>query len=147
MVTAINRHRVASSERWQAALRRALEKNIEVFVVADTGERMATSASHLDQLHRVTADTCTCPAAVAGDPCCLHRAALRFVLGQLTLDEPEETPATIPCPDCVGKGWAYQEVDGGRAWPDQIPCRRCRSTGRVLVSIVRTPHAPSLAAD
>ncbi|MDQ3225671.1 MAG: hypothetical protein M3Q50_03425, partial [Chloroflexota bacterium] len=95
--------RTDSAERWDAALKRALTNGLEVFTVADTGERFVTSASQLDMLHRTDGRVCTCAAGVAGDPVCQHRAVVRFVAGWL----PEPSPTTpargsasVNCPDC-----------------------------------------------
>src|SRR5688500_10832520 len=61
------RRREATPERWAKALERAVANGLEVFQVADTGERLVTSASRLDTLHRSDGYGCTCEAAVAGD--------------------------------------------------------------------------------
>src|SRR5690349_22587078 len=132
MVASINRARVETPERWAKALERALENGVEILMASDDGERFATSASRLDLLHRVDPYRCSCEAGVAGDPICMHRAALRFVLGWLMLDEPEPVEtATVSCPTCGGKGWSYLEVDGGRSWPGRVECRRCAGSGQV----------------
>jgi hypothetical protein len=150
MVMQIRPSRIETPARWQKALRRALENGVEILTASDDGERFATSASRLDLLHRVDPYRCTCEAGIAGDPICMHRAALRFVLGWLALPELDEAAATIDCPACQGCGWAYVEVDGGRAWPDQVECRRCDGSGRIGAWIRQvTPAAASvsLAAD
>lgn len=148
MVTAINRHRAESPERWAKALQRAIEHGVEVFVSAVDGQRFATSATQLDTLYPVDAYSCACPAALAGDPVCQHRAALRIVLGWIALDDVStETPATIDCGACHGCGWNYVETNGGRTFPDQITCRRCGGSGQMPVRIVRASPATSLAAD
>ena len=137
-------------ERWATALERALANGIEVFTSAVDGQRFATSATQLDTLYPVDAYSYACPAAMAGDPVCQHRAALRFILGWLTVPGPDdvETPASIPCPACAGHGWTYAEVDGGRSWPDHTPCRRCDGTGRLAVVLRALPAVvPALAAD
>jgi hypothetical protein len=83
------RTRTESAERWEKALQRAIANGLEVFQVADTGERMVTSASQLDTVHRTDCRHCTCAAGVAGDPVCQHRAVVRFIMGWL----PEPSPA------------------------------------------------------
>lgn len=84
--------RFETPERWQRALQRAIDNGLEVFSVSDTGERMVTSASKLDTLHRTDGYSCTCEAALAGDPVCQHRAVVRFVMGW----EPEPSaPAPV----------------------------------------------------
>ena len=77
--------REESPERWQKALDRAIDQGLEVFVVNDTGERLVTSASRLDTVHRTDGYTCTCEAAMLGaDPVCQHRALVRFLFGWLS---------------------------------------------------------------
>ena len=83
------RTRTETAERWERALARALANGLEVFQVADTGERMVSSSSQLDTLHRTDGYACTCAAGVAGDPVCQHRAVVRFVMGW----RPEPSPA------------------------------------------------------
>ncbi|MBA2598009.1 MAG: hypothetical protein H0V00_15395, partial [Chloroflexia bacterium] len=46
------RMRTESAERWSKAVARAVSNGLEVFTVADMGERFVTSASQLDTLHR-----------------------------------------------------------------------------------------------
>lgn len=116
----IGRPRTESPERWAKALQRAITSGLEVFTVADTGERFVTSASRLDVLHRTDGITCTCEAALSGDPCCQHRAAARFCLGWLQV---EEAPTGPTCPDCCGCG----QQDFGRY---ALPCDACAGTGR-----------------
>ena len=100
----------ATPQRWEAALKRATAAGLEVFQTADTGELMVTSASKLDTLHRTDGRRCSCEAALAGDPVCMHRAVARFVLGLL----PASPPPAPTCASCLGKGnlEAYTEVEG-----------------------------------
>ena len=113
----LTRQRVDTLERWHKALARALEQGLEIFTVADTGERFVTSASRLDTLHRTDGRRCTCEAAVAGDPVCMHRAVVRSVMGwlpdlpaelggELPVDAaaPASVPATSECMWCNGCG-------------------------------------------
>lgn len=95
-----SRVHIDSPERWRRALERSLQAGVEIFTVAGTSQLMATSATHLDRLYPVSATTCGCPAAIGGDPVCMHRAAARFVLGQLP--DVEEQPQ--PCLWCHGSG-------------------------------------------
>jgi hypothetical protein len=95
--------RSETPERWAKALGRALGLGLEVFVVADTGERMVTSASQLDTLHRSDGDHCSCRAGLAGDPVCCHRAAVRFVQGRLAA-ESGVAPQPAACVRCNGGG-------------------------------------------
>jgi len=106
-------------ERWEKALQRSIALGLEVFVVADTGERFVTSASQLDTLHRSDGDRCTCKAGIAGDPVCCHRAAVRFVQGRLS----DETAAPADCLDCCGCGQRWYR--GGYA----LPCETCGGSG------------------
>jgi hypothetical protein len=55
--------RTESAARWEKSLARALAAGPEVFVVADTGERMVTSASQLDTLHRTDGTRTAAPRA------------------------------------------------------------------------------------
>lgn len=159
MVTAVTRQRIESPERWAKALQRAIAHGIDILDIAgDPGHFAVESQSRPGVVHLVDAAGrgCTCEAATTGDPVCAHRAIVRFVAGLLTMPvapavpakgTPAETPASVECGECHGRGWHYVEVKGGRAFPDQVACRRCGGAGRMPVRIVRAPHAPSLAAD
>jgi len=122
----VQRH-VNSLERWQAALKRAIDAGLEVFIVAGTNQRVVTSASRLDVVYLTDGRSCTCAAALAGDPVCQHRAAARACLGWLTLpdDAPAvaETASGASCFWCSGSG-RQAGVDGYE------PCRDCSGTGR-----------------
>ena len=122
--------RTESAARWEKALARALTAGLEVFTVADTGERMVTSASQLDTVHRTDGAACTCAAGLAGDPVCMHRAVVRFVMGWL----PEPSPAAPavalvvtprPCLWCNGCGRIPNDVE-----LRLDICRTCRGSGR-----------------
>jgi hypothetical protein len=130
------------------ALERAIRNGIEIFVADDDGERFATSASHVDHLHRVAAYDCTCEAALAGDPVCQHWAALRYILGWIAPDDTTtEMPATIDCAVCHGRGWSDFQTNGGRTFPEPVACRRCAGTGQMPGRIRTLAPAPALAAD
>lgn len=135
----IARVRHESPQRWQAALQRGLANGLEVFQVNDTGERMVTSASKADTLHRSDGRSCTCEAALAGDPVCQHRAVVRFVLGWLAVaSTPEPVPVVIVspvrpmrrpvpkpsgrCAACFGNGERY--IDG-----ELVECSQCGGNG------------------
>ena len=119
------RRQVDSLARWQAALQRALANGLEVFTVADTGERMVTSASRLDTLYRTDGRRCSCEAALSGDPICQHRAVVRFVLGWL----PSAT--SVDCPNCSGCGVVHYRSG------NQERCSECGGSG------VKPDHRPS----
>ena len=127
------RTRTASAERWEKALARALANGLEVFQVADTGERMVTSASQLDTLHRTDGDSCTCAAGLAGDAVCQHRAVVRFVMGWLPEPSPQApalvpgaTTPTRPCFWCNGSGRIPNDFDRQYA-----ACNVCAGVGNV----------------
>ena len=96
------RERRATAARWRAALDRAVAPGLEVFVVADTGERLVTSASKLDTLHRTDGRSCPCEAALAGDPVCSHRAAVRCGLGWVLTPGCEACAGSGRDPECAG---------------------------------------------
>jgi hypothetical protein len=129
--------RTASAERWEKALARALANGLEVFQVADTGERMVTSASQLDTLHRTDGRECTCAAGLAGDPVCQHRAVVRFVMGWLP--EPSPTaPALMPV--AATPGACLLLVQWQRAHPNDfdrqyVACNVCAGVGTVRVPL------------
>jgi hypothetical protein len=146
MVTqSVSQQRVESPARWQKALERAVANGLEVFTVHDTGERMVTSASRLDVLHRTDGRACTCEAALAGDPVCQHRAAVRFLLGWLG---PASVAVPAECSTCTGRGWSYGEVGGGHGIPSRLTCCRCAGTGRspVVPVVVAGPAEVRAAA-
>lgn len=94
-------------ERWAHALDHALHAGVEIYVTP-SGERFASTGSHLDVIYQVTEGTCECSAAKAGDPICCHRAALRSVLDTLPvvvvhvddLGEPVAHADTCNCDPC-----------------------------------------------
>jgi hypothetical protein len=112
MVTAIGRQRIETAERWQAALERATDHALDVFAVSGLADTFAvTSASDPSIVYLTTATTCGCPAALAQDEVCQHRAAVRAALGLLeAAPATDHVPATIDCPACFGKGWQYVEA-------------------------------------
>ena len=130
------RARTESAERWSKALERALANGLEVFQVSDTGERMVTSASRLDMLHRTDGAACTCEAALGGDPVCQHRAVVRFVMGWLPEPSPP-APARAPgapvparpCVWCHGSGRIPNDYDRQYA-----ACGACAGIGTVPAS-------------
>ena len=123
------RERRATPARWRAALDRAVEHGLEVFVVADTGERLVTSASRLDTLHRTDGRSCTCEAAVGGDPVCSHRAAVRCALGWVLTPGCEACAGTGRDPECKG-----HKTPTGRV---VCECEACGGTGLAPVSALQ----------
>ena len=100
--TATRPQRQATPERWQAALRRALDEGVQVRQVVGCGLWVATSGTDVTkayavQVHNGIARGCECPAGEFGDPICKHRAAYYHAAGLLDLDpEPEpEPPAPV----------------------------------------------------
>ena len=95
MVTAspVPRRRVAeeSAERWQKALERA--EDLRVYQCASTGALYVTSGSEDGVVYGPVSFTeWQCPAALAGDVVCKHRAKVRECFGLL------ERPAPAPEP-------------------------------------------------
>lgn len=150
MVTQLRPPRAETPQRWQAALRRAADNALDLFEVAGLdGAFAVTSASDPSLCYLTTATSCGCPAALAQDEVCQHRAAVRSALGMLApAPVADATPATVDCPACRGKGWSYAESMGGHGWPDQLPCRKCDGSGQVGVWLTTTvPAALAMAAD
>ena len=88
--------RVDSPARWQAALQRALDNGVRAYQISGTGQWVATSASRPGVCYAVAPTTCECEAALAGDPVCQHRAAVRCELGLLWPEHPQpEPPAPV----------------------------------------------------
>jgi len=87
--------RAESPERWRAALYRAFAAGVEPLQVGHTDRWVVTSATRLATVYETDGVSCGCEAALAGDPICQHRAAVRFVLGRLGLD-PEPAPSPRP---------------------------------------------------
>jgi hypothetical protein len=100
-------------ERWEAALARAKQAGVKVYELG-RGRFAVTSAHDLSKAYEVTAipERCTCPAAQAGDPVCVHRAALRAHLNP----EPEPPTHQAYDQDAEALRWAYNDRD--RAYRD-----------------------------
>jgi len=103
--------------RWERAIERAFANGVEPLQVAGTGEWVVTSASRVSTVYRTDGRRCECEAALAGDPVCQHRAAVRYVLGWLST--PEAAPSCRF--GCGGRG--YHVDPDGRAAPERCPCR------------------------
>lgn len=126
------RNRLATPERWQAALKRAIFAGIEVRQLAGSGQWIATSGSNPDGAYETDGVECTCAAALlGGDPVCLHRAAYWYALGELTLDDDPEPPtpaAHVVCARCLDTGRIdYSYLPELRRWyGTSLPCPECR---------------------
>ena len=100
-------------ERWEAALTRAKQANVKVYELG-RGRYAVTSAHDPSKAYEVTSvpETCTCPAAMGGDPICLHRGAVRDHL------RPQPEPPAHPAYDKTAEQlqWAYNDRD--RAYRD-----------------------------
>jgi hypothetical protein len=87
--------RTETPQRWQAALRRAIDSGIRVYQVSDTGQWIATSATKPGVGYPVTEAECGCEACqLGGDEVCQHRAALRCELGRLWPESSEPLAAS-----------------------------------------------------
>ena len=82
-------------ERWQTALQRALAAGVAVYQEDSTRMLVVTSATKPGVVYVTDGQTCICPAGVAGDPVCLHRAAYLHRAGVLARN-PEPDPAVEP---------------------------------------------------
>lgn len=76
VATTTRRPNADTPARWDAALDRARVKNIQVWQDRETGDFLALS-SDATKLYTVRWYDCTCAAAEAGDPVCVHRAMFR----------------------------------------------------------------------
>lgn len=138
--------RVATPERWQSALRRAIANGIEVYQIAATGEWIATSASKPGTAYITDGVTCECEAAEFGnDPVCQHRAAFWHANGGLELEPTEAELAAAEakiaadevavfdlteerrCSWCNGTGECWPEDGAFHLTPDR--CWWCHGTG------------------
>ncbi len=134
--TTMQRPRLATPERWQAALSRALSNGVEVRQLAGSGQWIATSSSRPSVAYGTNGIECECEAAMlGGDPVCQHRAASWHALGVLDLDPEPETPtpaapALVPCDACDARGWAW--AGAGLETPQfRVTCAICRGAGEV----------------
>ncbi len=120
----VNLRHADSPERWAAALKRAQDAGVKVYELG-RGRYAVTSAHDPSKAYEVTTvpERCTCPAAQAGDPVCLHRAMVREHLrphpeppSSLSSDDSE--PPTHSAYDATEEAlrWAYNDRE--RAWRD-----------------------------
>ena len=140
MVTQVaNRPRRATPERWQAALRRALEENVQVRQLVGSGAWLATSGTDATKAYELTVVNgvvrgCRCPAGEHGDPCCKHAARFSFAAGLLDLDLADDpTPPAPRCAGCGGRVVACQD----KPLPQVIRCPRCAGNARSIAPAVR----------
>ncbi|MGH2531577.1 MAG: hypothetical protein ACRDJW_04650 [Thermomicrobiales bacterium] len=88
------RRRIATPERWQAALKRALADGLQVRQLSGSGQWIATSGTRDGVAYETDGRDCTCEAAMlGGDPVCKHRALYWHRQGMLDLDPEPEPPA------------------------------------------------------
>lgn len=127
-------NRANTSERWQAALRRARAEGVQVRQLAGCGMWISTSASDPSVAYEVTPWSCECHAGQFGDPVCKHRAALLATLGRLRR-APEPTPAA-KCSRCNGAGSILGTPAAGRdeSQSDAMRCEHCHGTGQADAS-------------
>ncbi len=118
------RKRTATPDRWALALRRAHENGVACFQISDTGEWVATSTSKPGTVYRTDGISCGCPAGLANDPICTHRAAFWAVQGVICLAGSHDPAPVPPASDTVADVVAFLS-------PAQI-CPTCNDTGRVV---------------
>lgn len=82
-----------SSERWNAALDRALAAGLMIRPGLFGGMWTVTSKSRPDLCYAVDATHCGCAAAEKGDPICMHRALYRYVAGGMAATP--KAPSTV----------------------------------------------------
>ncbi len=152
--------RRATPERWQAALKRALDAGVQVRQLAGSGAWVAGSATDPRAAYVVSGQACECRAAAEGDPICLHRAAFWHAQGVLDLEpEPdaapvvtaivvEPAPVSAICPACGGRG-IDPGCRGHRVAPGyyvHCACARCDGSGVVTGAVVLTEQPARIAA-
>lgn len=107
----------STQTRWDAALSRARNEGIRLRAGSAAGRYQVISNGHT---YDTTADTCTCMAALNGDPICKHRAAVRSAERMANAAKP------VTCTECRGHGWI--STDGG--W-SAFRCLNCGGAGTV----------------
>ena len=136
------RRRTATPERWQAAQERAIEQGVEPLQIAGTGEWVVTSATRGATVYRCDGVRCECESALlGGDEVCIHRAAVRYVLG--TLPEPDPAPATTTIFDVLIGGVGYRSYATRQEAEEEVArFSRWKSTStRVTISEREIPAA------
>ena len=76
----------ADANRWQSALRRAIDEAVDILTEPISGETFAESSNQPGVLYVVTRTSCTCAAGRQEKPC-KHRAAFLCQLGELELQD------------------------------------------------------------
>ncbi|MDQ3695035.1 MAG: hypothetical protein M3464_15615 [Chloroflexota bacterium] len=137
MATTIRRPRVATPQRWQKALSRAIDGQVQVRQLAGCGAWIATSASDPSTAYELeitgeVAHGCSCLAGLNSDPVCCHRAMFYHQLGHL--DPEPEPPAPAICRACQGCGLIYDR-DLERAGLLYPSCQPCHGTGKVVTPL------------
>ena len=103
-----------SLDRWQSALKRATDKGVKIFQIESTGVYVATSGSRPITAYQTDGIRCECPAGVAGDPVCQHRAKFWQAMGMLELDGPQ----AVACAsyDATGQVWLEGSWSADECW-------------------------------
>lgn len=112
--------RLDTPARWDAALDRALANHIQVWQDQESGDFLALS-SDATKLYTVRWYDCTCAAAEAGDPVCVHRAAFR----QHCREEDQQVERVLRA--------TVRETVAGPAAPRRM-CTSCLDTGMARMS-------------
>jgi hypothetical protein len=99
--------------RWARALDRAKSAGIQV-VSLDQERFVVTSATVPGIAYIATPTTCGCIAAQRGDTVCLHRAAVKNIIG----DRPEPRPPAHLAYDPIAEQLKWAENDLQRAYKD-----------------------------
>ncbi len=118
METTTRRPNADTPARWQTALSRAIAGGVAVYQEDSTGMLVVTSATKPGVVYVTDGRTCTCPAGVAGDPVCVHRAAYLHRVGVLALDP---APAAEDDADRDGDDWAAFWAELYAQYPNIAP--------------------------
>lgn len=120
---ALTTTRPDTRERWIKAAERAADKGIQVAQLQGSGQWIATSSKPgIAYELAVTGNVvhgCSCPAGLANDPVCCHRAAWLVSIGAITLGPKR-------CPSCTAGKIEELGVSGPIGWQH---CSRCGGSG------------------
>ena len=99
--------------RWESVLARAQQAGVKVYELGH-GQYAVSSAHTSSKLYEVTTvpETCSCPAALSGDPVCIHRAIVREYL------RPQPEPPAHAAFDPTEEALRWAEDDLKRAYND-----------------------------